>query len=83
MNEIIDVETRLQANGTLRPKAFRWREQRYEITSMGRRWRHEGVDHMLVMAPEGLPFELAYVHADGTWLLLRAPGDFGSRAPTV
>ncbi|HEY70398.1 MAG TPA: hypothetical protein G4O08_07435 [Anaerolineae bacterium] len=83
MNEIIEVETRVQSDGTLRPKAFRWRGRRYGITSMGRRWRHEGIEHVLVMAPEGMPFELAYMHADGTWRLLRAPADFGSRTPTV
>jgi hypothetical protein len=83
MSEIIDVETRVQADGTLRPKAFHWRARRYEITSLGRRWMHEGEEHMLVMAPEGMPFELAYVHVDGTWHLLRAPGDFGGRAATV
>jgi hypothetical protein len=83
MNEIINVEIRVQADGTLQPKAFRWRERRYEISSIGRRWRHEGGEHMLVMAPEGMPFELAYVHADGTWRLLRTPDDFGSRAATA
>jgi hypothetical protein len=80
MNEIIEVEIHIQANGTQRPKAFLWRERRHEITSIGRRWTLEGVEHMLVMAPEGKPFELAYVPADGTWRILRAPGDFGSRA---
>ncbi len=83
MNEIIDVEIRVQSDGTLRPKAFRWRGRRYEIASVGRRWMHEGVEHVLVMAPEGMSFELAYVHADGAWHLLREPGDFGNKAPTV
>ena len=83
MNEIIDVEIRVQRDDTMRPKAFRWRGRGYEITSVGRRWRREGVEHVLVMAPEGMPFELAYVHADGTWHLLREPSNFGKRAPTV
>ncbi|MGD8813828.1 MAG: DUF6504 family protein [Anaerolineales bacterium] len=78
MNEMIEVETRLRSDGTLQPKAFVWRGRRYAITSLGRRWSHEGIEHMLVMAPEGKPFELAYDPAKGTWRLLRAPAEFGS-----
>ena len=77
MNEIIDVEIRWRADGRLQPKAFSWRGRRYEITSLGRRWRREGIEHMLVMAQEGNPFELAYNPTEGTWRLLRAPVDFG------
>ncbi len=77
MNEPIEVEARFDRDGTPRPTAFSWRGRRYVITSFGRRWEHKGAQHMLVMAPEGEVYELAYLWGESPWRLLRAPGDFG------
>lgn len=79
MNEPIEVEAKFDRYGIPRPVAFSWRGHRYVITSLGRRWAHEGAQHMLVMAPEGEVYELAYLHSESAWRLLRTPGDFGGK----
>ncbi len=79
MNEPIEVEAQFDRDGTPRPTAFFWRGRRYVIMSLGRRWEHEGAQHMLVMAPVGQVYELAYLQSESAWRLLRAPGDFGGK----
>jgi hypothetical protein len=83
MNEPIEVEAQFDRDGTPRPIAFFWRGRRYLITSLGRRWEHEGAQHVLVMAPEGQVYELAYQQSESAWRLLRAPGDFGGKPEPI
>ena len=75
----IAVEASFDRKGSPRPRAFTWRGKRRLVTSWGRSRKQEGLLHMLVMERLGEVYELAYDLDDGTWLLLRAPDDFGRR----
>ncbi len=79
MKDPIAVETRLEPDGTLLPLAFIWRNHRHSIHSFGRRWEQGSQVHFLVQDERMRTFELAYAPEDASWILLRAPEDFGPR----
>ena len=79
MQEPVTVETHLESDGTLRPLAFIWRDQRHAIESYGRRWEQGGQMHFLVQDGSLRTFELAYSTDQASWTLLRTPEDFGPR----
>ena len=76
MNEAIDVEVHLMADGAIRPLAFSWRGRRYRVTSIGRQWEQDGERHFLVMTLDEQVYELAYLQKEGGWRLRRRPQDF-------
>lgn len=79
MRELITVETRLDAEGLMRPQAFVWRGRRCVIFSHGRRWEQAGELHFLVQDNRQGTYELALEREQGRWSLLRAPQDFGPK----
>ena len=77
MSDAIFVEARVAHDGSLHPRAFVWRERRYAVASVGRRWTDAGEAHMLVMAEGGGTFELAFKPDSGVWRLVRTPKELG------
>jgi hypothetical protein len=76
MSEIITVEARFEADGTIRPLAFFWRGARHKVASHGRQWEQGDERHYLVMTPGEQIFELVYQSAESRWKLQREPEDF-------
>jgi hypothetical protein len=79
MRELITVETRLDADGDLRPESFLWRGRRYAVLNHGRRWEQAGQLHFLVQDSRQGTYELAFEPEAGRWSVLRAPEDFGPK----
>jgi nicotinamide-nucleotide amidase len=79
MIESIPVEARLDPDGSLRPIAFEWRGQRYQIESLGRQWQEVDSHHFLVMTAGDRVFELAYLSGENQWQLRRSPEDFNRK----
>ena len=71
MNEI-EVKARFDEQGEAIPLSFRWEDADYRVESVGRRWRDEAGQHVLVMVPGGGVFELLF-DPDGVWLLSKKP----------
>lgn len=76
MSEIIAVEARFEADGTIRPLAFFRRGRRYRVASLGRQWEQGDERHFLVMTPSEQVYELVYQSGEGCWKLQRQPKDF-------
>lgn len=81
MIEPIPVEARFELDGSLRPIAFEWHDQRYVIESYGRQWQENVTRHFLVMASGDQVFELAYHPGRNQWHLIRSPQDFNRPTP--
>ena len=79
MKEHIEVETGLDSEGSLLPRAFTWRGERFAILSFGRRWSVGSRRHVLVKAPGDKTFEIVYDAQDSSWWMVRSPRDFGPR----
>ncbi len=77
----VEVEATFDAQGRARPRAFRYRGQRYPVVGHGRRWIDGPLEHFLVLVPGSGAFELAYDHRASRWLLLREPADFRPPSP--
>lgn len=73
----LQVEARVDAEGSPQPLAFVWRGRRMRISSIGRTWLDAGEHHYLVMVPGDRVYELAYSLELGSWRMVRHPGDFG------
>jgi hypothetical protein len=71
VNEPVQVEVRISADGTLQPVAFAWEGRRYEMANWGRAWIEDGVRCFLVMTSVNEIFELRLL-TDGRWILARA-----------
>ena len=71
VNEPVQVQVHISAEGVPRPLAFAWQGRRYEIASWGRTWAEDGVRCFLVMTATTEIFELRLL-ADGRWILARA-----------
>jgi hypothetical protein len=82
MDETIVVEARYDATGEIVPQAFIWRDQRYQISDLGRQWVTEDERHFLVMTPNREVYELAYLITESKWRLRRTPDHFGSPGST-
>lgn len=76
MSESLPVEIRFNPDGTLRPTAFEWKGQRYNIESLGRQWEENGAYHFLVLVADDQVFELVFLQAENQWQLRRSPRDF-------
>lgn len=76
MSEIIAVEARFEADGTIRPLAFNHHGVRYRVSSLGRQWEQGDELHFLVMTPSEQIYELVYQPSEGCWKLQRQPKDF-------
>jgi hypothetical protein len=76
MSEIIAVEARFEADGTIRPLAFFHDGARYQVASLGRQWEQGDERHFLVMTPSEQVYELVYQLNEGCWKLQRQPKDF-------
>ncbi len=71
VNEPIQVEVHIEADGTPQPIAFAWEGRRYAVADRGRTWIEDGIRRFLVMTPSEEVFELALL-SDGRWLLARS-----------
>jgi hypothetical protein len=83
MIEPIAVETYLNKEGEILPRAFIWQGQRYSIYTWGRRWKEGDEEHTLVITQGELSFELAYSSLNKVWTLIRKPQDFGTHKARV
>lgn len=79
MKEPIAVEVRFEADGTLRPLTFEWKDNRYIVASQGRQWEVDGIQYFLVMTTGEQVYELAYLLNENLWRLSRTPLDFKPR----
>ena len=73
------VETQLNAQGALIPRAFLWQGRRIEVHDWGRSWVEAGRRHALVMTATGSVYELRYDTRDGNWQVR----PISERAPRV
>ncbi len=71
VDEPIQVEVRIGADGIPQPLAFAWEGHRYVVADRGRAWIEDGIRRFLVMTPSEEVFEWALL-PDGRWLLARA-----------
>lgn len=62
----IEVIYRTDPGGQRTPEQFLWGGQRYRVFSIGRRWRGERGEHVLVQAA-GEVYELLFDEQDLTW----------------
>jgi len=76
VNDPIDVEVRISAEGELCPLAFSWRRQRYPVISVGRTYTQDDDRYILVMTPGDRIFELRWHIPDNRWFVSRAPQQF-------
>lgn len=67
--EAVEVVARFDDQGNITPLQFNWQGSPYQVESVGRRWRDEAGQHILVMAPGGRVFELLYTFSEGRWYL--------------
>lgn len=67
--EPIDVIFRVDDQGKIYPLEFYWKERRYQITSIGRRWEEGSILHILVMIADEQVYELVYSQNDSRWYL--------------
>ncbi len=75
----IAVEAKFETDGSIRPLAFIWKDERVAIASLGRRWEQDGEVHFLVMSADEKVYELAFRQTDSVWLLYRRPEDLGGK----
>ena len=76
VDDPIDVEVRISAQGELRPLAFTWRGQPYPVTGVGRSYLQGEDRYILVMTPGDRIFELRWRMPDNRWFVSRAPQQF-------
>ena len=79
--KLTNVETRLDASGSLRPAAFNYAGKRIQVISYGRHWEADGAHHFLVMDRQNRVYELAYDPVENSWEMIRTPDRFGPQRP--
>lgn len=71
--ENVTVTARFETDGRITPLSFVYQGETYPIDSLGRRWKDEAGQHILVMVPGERIFDLVYVPGEARWYL-RNPG---------
>jgi hypothetical protein len=70
----IEVTAKFDLQGDASPISFTWQGTDYLVDSIGRRWRDEAGQHILVMVPGGRVFELVFNSSEGRWYLRQTAG---------
>jgi len=79
IDEPVQVEAVLDAEGRLTPKSFVFDGEMYAVDQIGRRWEDGGWQHTLVMTRDGQTWDLAFSHDLGAWrLMARTSPDHGT-----
>lgn len=72
MGKAIDVVWKRGGGGEIRPVSFDWEEIRYTVDSVGRRWKADDGEHILVMVqPNDRVVELLFINEDGSWEIIK------------
>jgi hypothetical protein len=77
--EPVEVIACFDAQGHLTPLSFSWHGRSFPVDSIGRRWRDERGEHILVMIPVELVCELLFSSEESRWYARF----FTSKAPTA
>ncbi len=72
--DIVEVTARFGADGKITPYSFNWKGRDYPIASVGRSWRDDAGEHILVMVAGDRIFELIFKPQEVTWYLRRLDG---------
>lgn len=67
--EPVEVNFRYDEQGKIYPIEFYWKNQRYLITSVGRRWWEDTTLHIMVMATDHRVFELIFFPNEARWCI--------------
>lgn len=73
--DAIEVTAKFDLQGDASPISFTWQGVSYPVDSIGRRWRDEAGQHILVMVPGGRVFELVFNYSEGLWYLRQTGGN--------
>ncbi len=73
IDDAIDVDVHIGAEGDVQPLAFSWHGQRYPIVGIGRTYTQNDDRYFLVMTPGDRIFELRWHVPDNRWFIARAP----------
>ncbi len=74
VDEPVEVDVHIDAQGEARPTAFTWRKRAYPITGIERTYTQEDDHYFLVMSWGERIFELRWHRPDNRWFICRAPG---------
>ncbi len=77
--EPVEVVARFGLDGSIEPLRFTWRDQTYQLESVGRIWDDAQGRHFLSMTPVEQVVELIYLSSNSQWFLRR----FGSRPSVI
>ena len=70
----VEVTARFDSRGRAIPRSIKWHGIDYFVDSIGRRWVEDDGQHILVMVPGGLVFELLHKPVEGEWYLTPVGG---------
>jgi hypothetical protein len=67
--EPIDITIRFNIDGQIDPLRFTWKGREYPVTSTGRRWKDEQGEHILIMVPGDIVYEILFIPTEARWYL--------------
>lgn len=74
VDDLVEVDAHIDAEGQVRPLAFTWRGQYYRVAGIGRTHVQDDNRYFLVMTSGERVFELRWHIPDNRWFVTRAPG---------